>query len=297
MLGSSAAIAQKGSTADEPVSGSGVRPVTDKWRPTLKDGTDDSYIRVKHIGFPIPWQSIREADVLWKKRVWREIDTREKQNIAFRYEGDESTGGGMFIEILVDAVKRGLITAYSAMDADGDRFHTALSKEQFIEKITPKPDTIEAEELDGTIVKKIVQRDFEPAKVTVYRVKEDWIFDRNQGKMVVRIVGIAPIMDYYDENNQFKGSSPLFWLSYPESRTLFSSYEVFNPNNDISRPTWDEFFENRHFSSRITKVTNALNQRYEDVFGTDARGKMEALYESQQQVNDIFNKEHDMWIY
>ena len=54
---------------------------------------------------PIPWQYIREDDILWKKRVWREIDTREKQNVAFRYAGDEHTGGGMFIEILIDAIK------------------------------------------------------------------------------------------------------------------------------------------------------------------------------------------------
>ena len=29
----------------------------------------------------IPYPEIREADVMWKKRVWREIDFRQKMNL------------------------------------------------------------------------------------------------------------------------------------------------------------------------------------------------------------------------
>lgn len=294
LLSCSAAFGQKGTMTDEPVTGGGEQPVNDIWKPTLVTGTDDSYVRVKHMGMPIPWQVIREADVLWKKRVWREIDTREKQNVAFRYEGDENSGGGMLIEILIDAVKRGKITAYSTFD---DRFTSKLTKDQVIEQITPKPDTTEVEDVDGTMIKKIVKKDFDPKRVAAFRVKEDWIFDRNQGKMVVRIVGIAPVQDYYGEDGVYRGSAAMFWLSYPEIRQTLSSFEVYNPNNDVFRYTWEEYFEHRMFSSKITKVSNPLNQRYEDIFGTDARGKMESLYEGQQTATEIFNKEHDMWVY
>jgi gliding motility associated protien GldN len=293
LLGNSVAFCQKGTMADEPVSGSGEQAVNDSWKPSL--APDGAYDKVRHVGAPIPYQPIREADVLWKKRVWREIDTREKQNIGFRYEGDENTGGGMFIEILIDAIKRGKITAYSAFS--DDRFTTKLTKEQVIEQITPKPDTIEVEDVDGTMIKKINKKDFNPHLITAYRIKEDWIFDRNMGKMVVRIVGIAPVADLLNDDGSYKGSYAMFWLSYPEIRQTLSSYEVYNPQNDISRYTWDEYFERRMFASKITKVSNSLNQRYEDIFGTDARGKMEALYESQQNANELFNKEHDMWVY
>ncbi len=294
LAGCATAFGQKGTVTDEPVSGSGYHSVNDSWKPSL--ATDGAYDKVPHVGAPLPYQVIRAADVLWQKRVWREIDVREKQNIGFRYQGDENTGGGMFIEILIDAIKSGKITAYSAFGND-DRFTTKLTKEQVIEAITPKPDTIEVEDVDGTMIKKIVKKDFNPQLVFSYRVKEDWIFDRNMGKMVVRIIGIAPVLDYLDENQNYKGSAAMFWLSYPEIRNTLATYEVYNPNNDVFRFTWDEFFERRMFSSKITKVSNSLNQRYEDIFGTDARGKMEALYESQQNATEIFNKEHDMWVY
>lgn len=294
LAGCSAVFAQKGTMTDEPVSGSGTQYVNDKWMPSL--APDGAYDRVKHVGAPIPYQPIRQADVLWSKRVWREIDTREKQNIGFRYEGDENTGGGMFIEILIDAIKRGKITAYSSFNND-DRFTSKMSKESVMEQITPKPDTVEVEDIDGTMVKKVQKKDFNPHLITSIRVKEDWIFDRNQGKMVVRIIGIAPVTDVLADDGSYKGSYAMFWLSYPEIRQTLASYEVYNPQNDVYRYTWDEFFEHRMFSSKITKVSNSLNLRYEDIFGTDPRGKMEALYESQQYANELFNKEHDMWVY
>ena len=293
MMSCATAFGQKPTTKDEPVSAGGDQGVTDTWKPSIE--VDGAYDKVKHIGAPIPWQTIREADVLWKKRVWREIDTREKQNLAFRYTGDEATGGGMFIEILIDAVKKGKVAAYSTYD---DRFTSKLTKEQLMEQITPKSDTIEVEDpVTGQKYQKVVTRDFSPQTITKYRIKEEWIFDRNQGKMVVRILGIAPVRDIYDENNIYRASMPMFWLYYPKIRQTLSEYEVYNPNNEVYRATWDEFFESRQFSSRVTKVSNALDQRFEDVYGTDPRGKMEALYESQQNAQEIFNKEHDMWVY
>lgn len=294
LLLASSAFAQKSTLTDVPTtSRSYLEPVKDGWSPSItKDGAWD---RVTHVGMPIPWQNIREADILWKKRVWREIDTREKQNIAFRYEGDENTGGGMFIEILLDYVKKGKIPAYSTFD---DRFSMKLTKEQIIEKLAPKWDTVEVEDPTTGEIKKVpTQRDFRPETITTFKIKEDWIFDRNQGKMVVRIAGIAPVQDVYGDNGEYKGPQTMFWLYYPEIRNVLSSYEVFNPNNDISRPTWDEYFESRMFSSKITKISNSLNKRFEDIYGTDARAKMEMLYESQQAADDIFNKEHDMWVY
>ncbi len=290
----SAAFAQKGGAAkDAAVDPAGEQGVNPNWKPSLVN--DGTYDRVKHVGVPIPWQYIREADVLWKKRVWREIDTREKQNIGFRYQGDENTGGGMFIEILIDAIKRGKISAYSTFD---DRFTSKLTKEQVMEKLAPKNDTQEIEDpVTGQKIQKVIVNEFKPETVTKFRLKEEWLFDRNQGKMVVHIIGIAPVKDEYGDDGTYRGPVAMFWLYYPQIRETLSNYEVFNPQNDVYRYTWDEFFEARQFSSKITKVSNSLDQRFEDIYGTDPRGKMEQLYESQQNAIEIFNKEHDMWVY
>ncbi len=263
--------------------------VKDGWQKSLT--SDGAWDRVSHFTMPIPWQHIREDDILWKKRVWREIDIREKQNVAFRYTGDENTGGGMFIEILLDALKRGKIKGYKAMV--DDRFSSVMSKDEIMETTAGKTDTlIVTDPITGSEVTKITTRDFNPEDITKYRIKEDWIFDRNQGQMVVRIAGLAPIIDLYNDQHVYIGSKPMFWLYYPDIRGLLAQYEVVNPQNDIARYTWDEFFESRQFASKITKVSNPFQQEFKERLNP-----MESLYESQHAAEEIFNKEHDMWVY
>lgn len=263
--------------------------VKSDWMPSLvKDGV---YDKVPHINATLGWQPVREIDVMWKKRVWREIDTREKQNVGFRFPGDENSGGGYFIEILLDAVKKGKVKAYSNLD---DRFTQALTKDQVMQMLIGKKDTvtvIDPETGKEKIV--ITDRVFNPEVVTKYRIKEDWIVDRNLGKEVVRIVGIAPLIDIMNEDGSFRASQPMFWLYYPEIRDVLSQYEVFNPENDVARITWDDFFEMRQFSSRIIKVSNPFDETYNQAGYTN----MEALYKSQRDAEKIFNKEHDMWVY
>jgi len=294
LFAGSTTYAQPGSTTDPSISGGGYPGVNKDWVPSKTP--DGAYDRVPHISQPIPWQYIREDDILWKKRVWREIDTREKANVGFRYTGDENSGGGMFIEILIDAIKRGKIKAYSNFD---DRFTSILSKEQLMEDLISKPDTTTVvDPITGQETQKIVNHDFDPGAITKYRIKEDWIFDRNVGQMVVRIVGIAPVIDIIKDGD-YRGSKAVFWLYYPEIRGLLAQYEVFNPHNDLARYTWDEFFESRQFSSKVTQVSNPFGA-LPGSGGTkfrDYMNPMESLYESQHTAEDIFNKEHDMWVY
>ena len=70
------AFGQAGSATDQPISGS-QKGVNKDWQPSRTN--DGAYDKVSRVTVPIPWQHIREDDILWKKRVWREIDTREKQ--------------------------------------------------------------------------------------------------------------------------------------------------------------------------------------------------------------------------
>jgi hypothetical protein len=112
-------------------------------------------------------------------------------------------------------------------------------------------------------------------------------------------VGIAPVQDLYGDDGVYRGPQSMFWLYYPDIRGLLANYEVFNPQNDMFRATWDEFFESRMFSSRITKVSNpfgSIGGGYGESF-QDRMNPMESLYEGKKVAEEIFNKEHDMWVY
>jgi gliding motility associated protien GldN len=293
LMSCSVAIAQPGVpppaslTADPNVKGGVANTVNDTWKPSLR--SDGAIDKVEHNYAVTPWQRIREVDVLWKKRVWREIDTRQKQNFAFRYPGDDESGGGMYIEILMDAIKRGKITAFS-----DDRFTAPLSYDDVINVLVGKPDTVYVEMANGDTEMRIINKTFNPEDITKYRMKEDWIFDRNLGRMVVRIIGIAPYLDRKNEDGTPRLSLPLFWLHYNDLRTTNVRYEVYNPENDVNRITWDDFFEKRLFSSYVVKST--INNPLQDDIKTYKSG-VDRLYESEEIKNKLFNKEHDMWVY
>lgn len=274
---------------DQPQQGVTDEPVSKNWTPSLvRDGV---YDRTPHVNRILEWQPVREADIMWKKRVWREIDTRQKQNVAFRYPGDENSGGGMFIEIILDALKKGKIKAYSTAD---DRFSSALTKDQILDMIQGTVDSVYSEDPEtGEVTMTVKRREFNPDVVTKFRLKEDHIFDRNLGRMVVRIVGLAPVRDLYNDDLTYRASQSMFWLYYPEIRELLAQYEVFNPENDVARMNWDEYFENRFFSSYVTKVSNPFNNSFREFNMSD----MDALYEGQRVSELLFNKEHDMWVY
>ncbi|NCX94972.1 MAG: gliding motility protein GldN [Chitinophagia bacterium] len=256
---------------------------------------DGSWERIHPVGKPIPWQSIKEAGILWKKRVWREIDIYEKLNMPLRFEGDELTGGGMLLEILAYYLKDNKLYAYTV---NNDRFGQKLTKEEISAKFDPQIDSISMEDPEtGLTVKVATNKEFNPQFVTKYRIKEDWIFDKNTVSINVRIVGIAPIIDIYDNNGNYKGPQTMFWLYYPDVRKYLAQYFVYNDANDAHRQTWDEYFEQKCYSAKITKISNSLNQRLEDIYNTDDKGKTEQLYEAKELETQMRNKEHDMWEY
>ena len=195
----------------------------------------------------------------------------------------------MYIEILIDAIKNGKVTAFS-----DDRFSVQMDANDVLKLLSPPPDTTYRERVDGTMEMIVVKKDWNPETITKYRLKEDVIFDKNVGRMVHRIIGIAPYKDILNEDNSYRGSTRLFWLHYEDIRSINVKYEVYNPENDVYRMTWDDFFEKRHFSSYVLKSTfdNILQ---EDI--SNSKKGIDKMYESEEIKEKMFNKEHDLWVY
>ena len=99
---------------------------------------------------PLVYKNIREDDAVYKQRIWREIDAREKINLPFRYSLVENNGSQRFISILINSIKNG-VTAFDPID---DRFTTPMTSDQALASLSSgKPDTIPVNDLDGNIVK------------------------------------------------------------------------------------------------------------------------------------------------
>ncbi|WP_129020110.1 type IX secretion system ring subunit PorN/GldN [Edaphocola flava] len=257
--------------------------VTQEWQPSLvPDGMID---RVNHDNKALQWHNIREIDVAFKRRVWKRIDVKEKQNVSFLYEGDEYTGGGAFIEILVDAARKGKIRAFA-----DDKFTRVLSTEDLDKNImgesrtTTVVDPVTGEEKQVT-----TDGSFDPSSVDKYEIQEDWIFDRNAGRMISRIRAISPLMITYTEDGVPRGFRRLFTVYYPEARDILAQYEVYNPENDVRRMSWTDFLDRGFFSSYVIKTShnNPTNENY--------KGGFDGLIKGQDEMNAIIEKEMDMW--
>lgn len=246
-----------------------------------RDSFYDRYLHTEKM--PLPYDHIHEKDVFWEKRIWRELDTREKMNHSF------TNPKAPLISILMDAANAGDITLYSTWD---DEFSTALTQME-VENLMAKTDTVtifDPETLEETLT--VVKNELDPADIKKYRIKEVWFFDEETSSMGVRILGIAPIISRYDEKGQFLNEGPLFWAYYPELRPTFARHEVFNPMNDAARLSWDDLFEARMFASYIVKEGNNSDRRIKDY----ARGER-ALLEGERIHEEMRNFEHDLWSY
>lgn len=229
---------------------------------------------------------IREADVFWKKELWRVIDTREKLNLPFTYPKNP------LINILLEAVKSGDVPVFGAND---DEFKNPINPEDALAMTGSSSDTIYIPDaMDPDIlIPTVVTQDFNFDNVKQFRLKEIWYFNKQTSTLQVSIQGIAPIMDDYSEEGVFRGTKALFWIFMPNLRTTLVKTEAFNPFPDGIRLTWDDIFTQRLFSSVVYKEDNVRDERIKDVY----EDPIDQLYESERIKSKIFNFEHDLWEY
>lgn len=242
---------------------------------------------------PLAYENIREDDAVYRQRVWREIDTREKMNLPFRYSADEDNGNQRFISILYNAIQAGNITVFSGED---DRFTTPLTKEQVAATITGGMDTVPVVDINGEITGyQARQKMIEPDSIYRFRLKEEWIFDKESSRMFVRILGIAPVMRKYTSTGMDVGDQVLFWAYYPDLRPTLAKYEAYNGKNYAGRMSWEELFESRFFSSYITKST--VDNPFDKSLKEYIKDPLFRLLEGDNIKEKIFNYEQDLWSY
>lgn len=222
----------------------------------------------------IPYPTLREADVMWERRVWRMVDLDDARNSVWRAPTGHEGGCYSLFGIIRNALLlEGAITAYDpGPGGRDDAFQRPMGNGSMVELLAGA---------DGV----------QEAQVTGYMIKEDWIFDKQRGVMEVRIIGLAPLREVRGEEGELRGHEPLFWLYFPECRPLLARWLAYR-EVDGTDHSFEELFATRRFHGTILKVGNAMDRGLDEYkIGPDA------LLEAEGVREQLFRLHFDLWNY
>jgi gliding motility associated protien GldN len=289
---------------------------------TPKDGIQANQ-ETKNRSFE-PYAPVRPQDILYSKRLWRNVDFREKLNQPF------SAKESNFVTVISDLIKSGKVIAFT-----DDKFTTVLSIKDALSRFDAKqidynditnweidPQTGKREEppADYKLPNgkwKIISDPIEK-KIQGFQIKEDWIFDKIRQELEPRIVGIAlqkvVKIDQPATNNAnlalvgapSNGGSTnasnaannssmeeIFWVNFEQIRPYLHEAVVLNNYNDAYPLSFDDLLVKRTFASYIVKESNTKNIPINISF-TDPQDR---LRESERIKKALMDWEHDLWSY
>jgi len=238
----------------------------------------------------VPFADVREEDVFYAKRIWREVDLRDTINSVLRAEGAK------LIDVLLEAIGNEELTVYSNKDTtagkileDNDSFKIALTAQEALASARGLSEGV-ADSTTGKIADPTLRK-LRSEEFMKYRIKEDWILDTKRSIFEPRIVGIAP-MKMVEGNWQ-----PVFWVYYTDARELLSKKRMVNPGNDASTLSFDDFFVRRLFSSYVVKQTNPGNKNIVEMLGLTDPKDIRKLQESEAIKKSLADFEQSLWEY
>lgn len=268
----------------------------------LKDRTVMEYARV------------RPEDVAYVHRIWQEFDLREKANAIY------ASPRSNLMQIILEAVQAGELTAYdptpTADDPTGDSFKTVLPSDQILGRFGGDSTLVEQYDEDGNVISSHFEpAAFNPEDIVRFRIKEDWIFDKNRSVFEVRIIGIAPLVTPKTDEFASTGFSdefgslpeginptapamdieayPAFWIYFPEARHILVTKDAPSRLSDASGLSYDDVFTRRLFTSYVIKEERADGLRIKDYL---AEG-IDRLHESERIKKALVEFEQKRWSY
>ena len=253
---------------------------------------------------PIAYGYIDDRDVLWSKTIWEIIDLNERINFPYYYptinNGLLSNNRKSLFRILYDNIASGEITEIYSTS------YFIESEKLSFEDLT---DVLVSRNLSSEGISKsnageqVTEDDYdtykiESDKISQYRIKGTWFFNKRLGELKYRLLGIAPVAPDVSTLSQGPEAMkdalvPLFWIWFPDAREALANNGVFNTRNSSQPITYDHMLNSRRFNATIYREENVYEDRqvneyiYEDA--------LRQLLESERIKSEIRDFEQDMW--
>ena len=213
---------------------------------------------------------------------------KEKMNQPFYFPETPQGTWKSFMQIVLDNLKEGTITAY-----EDDKFILPRNYNEIMKQSERNIKKTLLREGSDVEYDTTYTESFQPTDVKKLYVKEQWVFDRQRSVLEVRILGICPIKESFTDQGEYRGDIPMFWIYFPECRNIFAKTEQFNlKNGDAGRLSYDDVFMKRMFNSFIYKEENVYDRKISDyALGVDA------LVEADRAKASLHEFEMSLWEY
>ena len=247
---------------------------------------------------PMPYGYVHDRDILMGKRTWEIVDLDERVNFPFYFPIEANLGPDRrpLYNVLIEAMKDGRITEIydSSYFTDKKSMKDIEASLVFIDTTDAGREYYNAGETipEEYITKTVI----EAFHVDAYKVVGYWYFDKRQGELKYRMLGICPVVpDVYTINNDVKDYIELFWVYFPAARDVLHEAKAFNDRNSAMPFTFDHLLNSRRFNGVIYLEENVYGDRLiKDYMKENAQMQ---LLESERVKEKIRDFEQDMWNY
>lgn len=256
---------------------------------------------------PLPYGFVDDRDILMGKTVWEIIDLDERINFPLYFPVDTANIGSdrrSLFHTIIKAIKDSTLT-----DVYADSYFNTKRTMKDLENSFKFRDTIDSgrdeintfydEYMSGAKVldpQFIDERELTSQDVTGYKIKGMWYFDKRQGELKYRMIGICPVAtEARDIGNDAAVAIELFWIYFPSARDILNDAYAFNDRNSAMPYSFDRILNSRRFNAVIYKEENVYGDREIEKYMKD-NSQMQLL-EAERVKDKIRDFEQDMWNY
>ncbi|TYP88194.1 gliding motility associated protein GldN [Sphingobacterium allocomposti] len=213
--------------------------------------TMDGFYQVNNLedAVPFAYPEVNLKNIRFYKRVWRDIDLKDERNYIYAIPGNS------LMEVIMKGIQAGKLTPYSPED---DSFKGKLSAKDGMARFADSVLVPIFDDEGNQIDSRMALNEFNPERVTKFRIKEDIFFDKQRGRLETRIIGVAPLMDITTSSELAAsvGSTPAFWLYFPQLRYSLVKVDISDPDRGLYDMTMDDLFVQRKFASKIVRESS-----------------------------------------